>query len=121
MKEEELQRPEEEEQLRWNRDCLTCFHTLLLEVRAAAEVVLAVAVAPASGRLHLLQLVAAPPTGASRRVPLWAHWGRGDSKEAWAAKEVEEKKKKSKRLTINNQNIKMNDKATNKRNSGSLG
>lgn len=82
VKEEELlSLEEEEEQLMLNQDGLTCFHTLLLKVRAAAEVVLTVAVAPASGRLHLLQLVAPPLTGASRGVPLRAHWGRGEEKE----------------------------------------
>lgn len=60
---------------------LTCFHTLLLEVRAAAEVVLTVAVTPASGRLHLLQLEAPPLAGASGGVPLRTNWqgARGGS------------------------------------------
>lgn len=60
---------------------LTCFHTLLLEVRAAAEIVLTVAVTPASRRLHLLQLKAPPLAGASGGVPLWADWkgARGGS------------------------------------------
>lgn len=60
---------------------LTCFHTLLLEVRAAAEVVLTVAVTPASRRLHLLQLEAPPLAGASGGVPLRADWkgARGGS------------------------------------------
>lgn len=59
---------------------LTCFHTLLLEVRAAAEVVLTVAVTPASRRLHLLQLEAPPLAGASGSVPLRADWKRGEGR-----------------------------------------
>lgn len=59
---------------------LTCFHTLLLEVGAAAEVVLTVAVTPASRRLRLLQLEAPPLAGASGGVPLRADWKRGEGR-----------------------------------------
>lgn len=55
---------------------LTCFQAEVIEVVAAAEVVLTMTVAAASWGLGLLQLEAPPLTGAPC-VPLWFSWDWG--------------------------------------------
>lgn len=92
---------EEEQQLRRNQEGLTCFYTLLLEVGAAAEVVLTVAVAPASGRLHLLQLIAPPLAGAGQGVPLRAHWARGGGRKHEQSRRRRRRKNKQTKTTLN--------------------